>query len=228
VIAMLENFNRYVVANIGALSDGLWVTVYVCFWAFLLAIVLGLVACFVRMRVPYLRVVAIAYIEFCRATPILVQLLWVNYVWPEIFGFPQTVTGAGIIALALQSSGYLAETFRSGFEGLPKGQREAALAVGMSRWRIVSRIEMPQVTLVIAPLVINQLAVVVKSSTLVSVIAISDLMYQGLKIVNQWYEPIEVLTTIALIYFILLFAISRTANYAYVHFQAKFGLANAR
>jgi polar amino acid transport system permease protein len=225
---MLENFNRYVLANLGALFDGLWVTIYVCFWAFLLAIVLGLLACCVRMRVPYVRAIAIAYIEFCRATPILVQLLWVNYVWPEIFGFPQTVTGAGIIALALQSSGYLAETFRSGFEGLPKGQSEAALAVGMNRWRIVSRIEMPQVALVIAPLVINQLAVVVKSSTLVSVIAISDLMYQGLKIVNQWYEPIEVLTTIALIYFVLLFGISRAANYAYVHFQAKFGLANAR
>jgi polar amino acid transport system permease protein len=225
---MLENFNRYVLANLGALFDGLWVTIYVCFWAFLLAIVLGLIACFGRMRVPYVRAIAIAYIEFCRATPILVQLLWVDYVWPEIFGFPQTVTGAGIIALALQSSGYLAETFRSGFEGLPKGQSEAALAVGMNRWRIVSRIEMPQVALVIAPLVINQLAVVVKSSTLVSVIAISDLMYQGLKIVNQWYEPIEVLTTIALIYFTLLFGISRAANYAYVHFQAKFGLANAR
>lgn len=225
---MLENFNRYVLANLGALFDGLWVTIYVCFWAFLLAIVLGLISCFVRMRVPYVRAIAIAYIEFCRATPILVQLLWVNYVWPEIFGFPQTVIGAGIIALALQSSGYLAETFRSGFEGLPNGQSEAALALGMNRWRILSRIEMPQVALVIAPLVINQLAVVVKSSTLVSVIAISDLMYQGLKIVNQWYEPIEVLTTIALIYFILLFGISRAANYAYVHFQAKFGLANAR
>ena len=150
------------------------------------------------MRVPYVRAIAIGYIEFCRATPILVQLLWVNYVWPEIFGFPQTVIGAGVIAFALQSSGYLAETFRSGFEGLPNGQSEAALAVGMNRWRILSRIETPQVGLVIAPLVINQLAVVVKSSTLVSVIAISDLMYQGLKIVNQWYEPIEVLTTIAL------------------------------
>jgi polar amino acid transport system permease protein len=225
---VLENFNRYVLANLGALFDGLWVTIYVCFCAFLLAIVLGLISCFVRMRVPYVRAIAIAYIEFCRATPILVQLLWVNYVWPEIFGFPQTVIGAGIIALALQSSGYLAETFRSGFEGLPNGQSEAALALGMNRWRILSRIEMPQVALVIAPLVINQLAVVVKSSTLVSVIAISDLMYQGLKIVNQWYEPIEVLTTIALIYFILLFGISRAANYAYVHFQAKFGLANAR
>lgn len=55
---------------------------------------------------------------------ILVQLLWVNYVWPEVFGFPQTVTGAGVIALALQSSGYLAETFRSGFEGVAEGQRE--------------------------------------------------------------------------------------------------------
>jgi polar amino acid transport system permease protein len=157
-----------------------------------------------------------------------VQLLWVNYVWPEIFGFPQTVTGAGIIALALQSSGYLAETFRSGFDGLPKGQREAAAAVGMSRWRVLYRIELPQVALVAMPLVINQLAVIVKSSTLVSVIAISDLMYQGLKIVNQWYEPIEVLTAIALAYFLLIFSISRVANAVYVHFQAKFGIAGYR
>jgi polar amino acid transport system permease protein len=75
---------------------------------------------------------------------------------------------------------------------------------------------------------VNQLAVVVKSSTLVSIIAIPDLMYQGLKIVNQWYEPIEVLTTIALTYFALLFAISRIANYAYVYFQTKFGIASSR
>src|ERR1700761_3604075 len=225
---MLENFNRYVLANLGALFDGLWVTIYVCFWAFLLAIVLGLIACFVRMRVPYVRAIAIAYIEFCRATPILVQLLWVNYVWPEVFGFPRTVTGAGILALALQSSGYLAETFRSGFEGLPKGQREAAEAIGMNRWRTIWRVEVPQIALVVAPMVINQLAVVVKSSTLVSVIAIADLMYAGLKIVNQWYEPIEVLTTIALAYFVLIFLISSAANYAYVHFQTRFGLAAQR
>jgi polar amino acid transport system permease protein len=225
---MIENFNRFVIANLGSLLGGLWVTTYVCFWAFLLALLLGAVVCFIRLRIPYLRVVAIGYIEFFRATPILVQLLWVNYVWPAIFGFPQTVTGAGILALALQSSGYLAETFRSGLEGLPKGQCEAALAVGMSRWRTMYRIQAPQVALVVAPVVINQLAVVVKSSTLVSVIAIADLMYEGLKIVNQWYEPIEVLTTIALGYFILIFAISSIANYAYVHFQTKFGISPQR
>jgi polar amino acid transport system permease protein len=225
---MIENFNRYVLANLEPLLSGLWVTLYVCFWSFLLALVLGLAACLIRMRGGLLRYLAIPYIEFCRATPILVQLLWVNYVWPELFGFPQTVTGAGIIALGLQSSGYLAETFRSGFEGLPNGQREAAAAVGMNRWRVLYRIELPQVILVAMPLVINQLAVIVKSSTLVSVIAISDLMYQGLKIVNQWYEPIEVLTAIALVYFLLIFSISRIANTVYVHFQTKFGVAGYR
>src|SRR5579862_1640951 len=198
-MAFADNFNRFVLANLGPLFAGLWVTVYVCFWAFLLALLLGAVVCFVRLRIPYLRFLALAYVEFFRATPILVQLLWVNYVWPEVFGFPSTVVGAGILALALQSSGYLAETFRAGFEGLPKGQREAADASGISRWRTLWRVEVPQVALVVAPMVLHQLAVVVKSSTLVSVIAIADLMYAGLQIVNQWYEPIEVLTTIALV-----------------------------
>ena len=227
-MAFADNFNRFVLANLGPLFAGLWVTVYVCFWAFLLALVLGAVVCFIRLRIPLLKYAAIAYVEFFRATPILVQLLWVNYVWPEVFGFPNTVVGAGILALALQSSGYLAETFRAGFEGLPKGQREAADAIGISHWRTIWRVEVPQVALVVAPMVINQLAVVVKSSTLVSVIAIADLMYAGLKIVNQWYEPIEVLTTIALAYFVLIFAISGVANYAYVHFQTKFGLVAQR
>jgi polar amino acid transport system permease protein len=227
-MTFVDNFNRFVLANLGPLFSGLWVTVYVCFWAFLLALLLGAAVCFIRLQIPYLKFVAIAYVEFFRATPILVQLLWVNYVWPEVFGFPRTVTGAGILALALQSSAYLAETFRSGFEGLPKGQREAAEVVGMSRRRIIWRIELPQIALVVAPMVINQLAVVVKSSTLVSVIAIADLMYAGLKIVNQWYEPIEVLTTIALVYFVLIFAISSIANYAYAHFQTKFGLVTQR
>lgn len=223
---MLENFNRFVVANIGSLASGLWVTAYISLIAFLFAVVLGAFVCFVRLRFRWLRPIAIAYIEFFRATPILVQLLWVNYVWPAIFGFPQTVTGAGILALALQSSGYLAETFRSGFEGLPRGQREAASAIGLGRLRTVWRIEVPQVALVVAPSVINQLAVVVKSSTLVSVIAITDLMYEGLKVVNQWYEPIEVLTSIALAYFLLIFAISSSANFVYVYFQTKFGIAS--
>jgi polar amino acid transport system permease protein len=222
---MLENFNRFVIANLDVLLQGLGVTIEICLSAFLLAAMLGLVACLVRLYVPYVRGLAVAYIEFCRATPIFVQLLWVNYVWPGLFGFPSTVMGAGIIALALQSSGYLAETFRSGIEGLHRGQVEAALAVGMSRPQILWRIVMPQVLLVMAPSFVNQMAVVVKSSTLVSVIAIPDLMYRALAIVNQWFQPIEVLTSTALLYVAVIFAISTLANRISARFRASFGLA---
>ncbi len=209
---MIDNFNRFVLSNIDVLAHGLWITLYVCAAAFSLGLVLGLIACLVRLYVPFIRYIAIAYIEFCRATPILVQLLWVNYVWPEIFGFPTTVMGAGIIALALQSSGYVAETLRSGFEGMQKGQIESARALGMRFPQILGRITLPQVLLVVAPSLINQIAVVIKSSTLVSVISIPDLMYEAMKIVNRWYEPIEILTSVALIYFIMIFFASYLIN----------------
>lgn len=145
---MINNFDRYVLANSDFLLHGMYVTLYICASAFALAFVLGLLACLLRLYVPPLRPVAIGYIEFCRATPIFVQLLWVNYVWPELFGFPQSVEAAGVIALAMQSSGYLAETFRAGIEGLPRGQLEAGLAVGMTRWKTMRRIVAPQVALV--------------------------------------------------------------------------------
>ena len=105
-------------------------TIYVCFWAFLLAIVLGLIACFVRMRVPYVRAVAIGYIEFCRATPILVQLLWVNYVWPELFGFPQSAIGAGIIALAIAIERISGGDVPVRHRGTAEGQCEAGSPSG--------------------------------------------------------------------------------------------------
>lgn len=224
---MIDNFQRLVLGNLGVLLTGLSVTARVCSLAFLLAVGLGLAACLVRLYVPVLRVSAIWYIEFCRATPIFVQLLWVNYVWPELFGFPQTVMGAGVIALALQSSGYLAETFRSGIEGLPRGQREAGLAVGMTPVQIMQRIVMPQVVLVMAPSIVNQMTVVIKSSTLVSVIAIPDLMYEALKLVNMWFEPIEILTSTALLYAGAIFVISMLAKRVSDYFRSKFGLAES-
>lgn len=221
---MLGNAERLVWGNRDLFLEGLSVTLQICFIAFLLAVVLGLTACLVRLYVPLLRMIAIAYIEFCRATPIFVQLLWVNYAWPEVFGFPYTVFQAGIIALALQSSGYLAETFRAGIEGLPRGQREAALAVGMTETQAMRRIILPQAALTMAPSIVNQLVVVIKSSTLVSVIAIPDLMYQAMRIVHQWFEPIEVLSCVALIYIALIFTISATARRFAEHLRRRYGL----
>src|SRR5262245_66597124 len=104
-----------------------------------------------------LRPIAIVLIEFFRDTPIFVQLMWVSYVWPELFGFPGSFFAAGWLALGLQSSGYLAETFRTGIEGVPRGQREAAFSAGMSPAQTFSRIIMLLVLLATAPSISTQL-----------------------------------------------------------------------
>jgi polar amino acid transport system permease protein len=161
---------------------------------------------------------------FFRATPIFVQLMWVNYVWPEVLGWPNTFFTAGWVALALQSSGYLAETFRTGIEAVPKGHREAAASTGMPQLLIFRRIVMPQALLTAAPSLVNQFTVIVKSSTLVSVITVPDLMFQSQKIVNIWYEPIEVLTATAGIYIAFIFLISQAGKLVSDWLRRTFGL----
>lgn len=204
----MGNWQRLVWNQRDALLAGLVVTIKVCAIAFVIAVLVGLLLCLVRMYVRPLRLVAILLIEFFRATPILVQLLWVNYVWPAVFGWPDSFFAAAWAALALQSSGYLAETFRGAIEGVAKGQREAGYSVGMSPVQVFWRIVLPQAALSSAPSIVNQFTVIVKSSTLVSVITVPDLMYQSQKIVNVWYEPIEILTATAALYIALVFVVS--------------------
>ena len=135
------------------------------------------------------------------------------YVWPALFGWPNAFFEAAWLALALQSSGYLAETFRGAIEAIPKGQREAAYSVGMSPVQVFWRIVLPQAALSSSPSIVNQFTVIVKSSTLVSVITVPDLMFQSQKIVNIWYEPIEILTATAALYIVLVFLVSAAGKH---------------
>jgi polar amino acid transport system permease protein len=223
----MGNWERLVWNQRDALLSGFAVTVEVCVIAFAAAIVGGLVLCLVRLYVAPLRPVAVVLIEFFRDTPIFVQLMWVAYVWPELFGFPRGFFAAGWIALALQSSGYLAETFRAGIEGVPRGQREAAFSAGMSPLQTFARIVMPQVALASAPSIVNQFTVIVKSSTLISVITVPDLMSQSQRLVNIWYEPIEILTATAAIYIVFVFLISAAGKLLADYLRRRYGLAMA-
>jgi polar amino acid transport system permease protein len=221
----MGNWERLVWNQRHLLLDGLAVTLEICLIAFAAAIVGGLALCLVRLYVRPLRPAAIALIEFFRATPIFVQLLWVNYVWPEVFGWPQTFFTAAWVALALQSSGYLAETFRAGIEAVPRGQREAGLSAGMSHALAFRRIVLPQVLLMVAPSLVNQFTVIVKSSTLVSVITVQDLMFQSQKIVHTWLDPIEILTATAAIYILVVFAVSALGKALADVLRRRYGLA---
>jgi len=223
----MGNWERLVWNQRYVLLDGLLVTIEVCLIAFAAAIVGGLTLCLLRLYVRPLRPVAVALIEFFRATPIYVQLMWVAYVWPELFGWPNTFFTAGWLALALQSSGYLAETFRAGIEAVPRGHREAGYAVGLSPPTVFARIVMPQVALTVAPSIVNQFTVIVKSSTLISVITVPDLMLQALRLVHVWYEPIEILTTTAAIYIAFVFLVSLIGKLAADALRRRYGLAAA-
>ena len=183
-------------------------TAEICLIGFFVAVVLGLLACLIKKYLRPLRYFAEFYIQFCRNTPIYVQLLWVNYVWPDIIGWPTSSFSAGWMALGLQSSGYLAETFRAGIEGITKGQIEAAHSLGMSFAKTMRRIILPQAALNMAPSIMNQFLVLVKSSTLVSVIAVPDLMYEALRLTAIWFEPIEILSFTALLYVVIVFVLS--------------------
>jgi polar amino acid transport system permease protein len=196
------------------LVTGIWITVLLSVVSMLLAMVVGLVACLGTLaRSRLIRAPSILYVEFCRNTPVLVQLVWVHYAWPEVLGIKFDAFTSSMIALALQSSGYLAEEYRAGIESIEKGQIEAAQSLGMTYRRLMRRIVIPQAFIRMVPGILNQFVTCFKSTSIVSIIAVPDLMYQAGLIVSATFLPMPVYTAVALTYFVLVFAVSSLVRY---------------
>ena len=119
------------------------------------------------------------------------------------------------------------ETFRGGIEAVPRGHREAAYSLGMPTLLTFRRIIARQVALATAPSIVNQFTVIVKSSTLVSVITVKDLMFESQKIVNTWYEPIEILTATAAIYIVIVFLVSIAGKTLADSLRKRYGISAA-
>jgi His/Glu/Gln/Arg/opine family amino acid ABC transporter permease subunit len=212
--------------NSDLLLSGLWVTIQVSLLAFAVSLFAGLVLCMGTIaRTRPIRWPAILVMEFCRNTPILVQLFWVHFAWPEILGITFTPWQSAVTALALQSSGYLAEEFRAGIESIDRGQVEAAQSLGMTYPRLMYRIVIPQAVIRVLPGILNQFVTCFKSSSIVSIIAVPDLMYYASLIVSQTFLAMPVYTIVALIYFLMVMGISwlmrlatrRLPNFGYFH-----------
>jgi polar amino acid transport system permease protein len=189
-----------------------------------IAMVAGLVACLcVLSPRRVLRYPVSVVIEFCRNTPILVQVIWIHYALPDLIGLKFTAYTSATISLAMQSSGYLAEEYRAGIESIDRGQFEAAQSLGMTYGRLMRRVVIPQAVLRITPGLLNQYVNCFKSTSIVSIIAVPDLMYYASMIVTSTFLPMPVYTLVALIYFGLVFAmamavrmaVSRLPNFSY-------------
>ncbi len=172
-------------------------------------IVLGTVLALMRLsRSRPLSAVAAAYIDVFRGTPLLAQILFVFYGLPQVLGFPLSSLAAGLLALSLNSAAYVAEIVRSGIQSVEKGQIEAAQSTGMTHGQIMRYIVLPQAFRRIIPPLGNEFIAMLKDSSLVSVIAMEDLMRRGQLLGSRTFRYFEVLLAVTVMYLVLTRAVS--------------------
>ena len=190
---------------------GTQATVYYSVISLVLACVIGMLVALMRLSpVAPLRWIARGYIDFVRGTPALVQIFFVYFGMPSL-GVNISPPVAAVIALAINSGGYLAEIFRGGIVSVERGQPEAARSLGMSRGQAMRRIILPQAALRVIPAASGEFTNLVKGTSLLSTISVVELTRVAQVIVGVTFRPIEAYIAIAVIYFMLNFVIAQSA-----------------
>ena len=192
---------------------GIWYTIVITIFSVLIGIILGTLLALMRLsKNPILHWVAVCYIEFIRGTPQMVQILFVYFGIGYLISNLSAIV-AGIIAIGLNSGAYVAEDIRSGIDSLPKGQMEAARCLGLSRVKAFRYVIIPQAIKNIWPALGNEFITLLKDSSLVSVIGVSELMYQTQLVQTSTYRGVLPLFIAMIIYFIMTFSLTRLLNY---------------
>ena len=198
-----------VIPDIPFLLVGVPLTLGLTLAAFVLGTVVALPMAIVRIaRPPVLTQVTTVWIEFFRTTPPLIHIFWPYYVFPVVFDIHLSAVTVVIMALAANTSAQMAEIFRAGLQAVPKGQREAAAVLGLSPWHRLWDVILPQaVRLIMAPSA-NTVVSLLKDSSLAAIIAVPELMNRGQLLSTETFRPLEVLTLVAILYFILTYPLA--------------------
>jgi polar amino acid transport system permease protein len=184
---------------------GTSVTVALTAAVVILGLAIGLVAGLAQIsRFAALRWLSWGYIELFRLTPLLVQLLWFYYGLPLLIGVEMTAITASVLSLSLYGGSFYAEVIRGGIVSIERGQEEAGLALGMMPGQVMRRIVLPQALRRMLPPLMNQSIIQFKNTSLVSILAVPDLLYQAQSAAMETYRPLEVYSAIAMIYFMVL------------------------
>ena len=196
-------------SNLRFLVSGLTDTVLVSLSAIVVSVVLGLLVAMAGLSSRlWLKRLSRVYVEVLRAIPLLVLLLWVFYGLPVIIGLQLSVFATGVLAMALSDSAFEAEIFRAGIQSVPQGQIEAAKSLGLS-WALQMRlVVIPQAVRVILPALGNQFVYVLKMSSLISVIGLSELTRKANELNVNEYRPLEIYTLLVVEYLVLILLVS--------------------
>ena len=198
------------------LAYGVWITILLSMVSGFASLTAGLVIALLRLYGPgWLRVPIVLYIDSMRAIPVLVVLVWTYFALPIVAGVTMSPFTAALIGLTVHLAAYAAEIVRAGIESVRPGQTRAALALGMSRAQLVRRILLPQAIVRMLPAFGSLLSITIKDTAIASVIAVPELMRQSETVAGQSFQPIEVFSFAMLLYFLILFPVTRGVDRFY-------------
>jgi His/Glu/Gln/Arg/opine family amino acid ABC transporter permease subunit len=203
----------------GFLFEGLRETIYLALVSVALSAVIGLLFALGRLaRRRWIRWPSIFYIEAVRALPVLLLIVYFSIkgsdLFRPIFGadFELPRFWAGVLGLTLYTSAVLAEIIRAGIVSLPRGQTEASRALGLSQAQTMRFVILPQALRLMVPAMMAQLTTVIKDTSLVGTIGVFEFLRQAKTIFTQFFNPIEVLLIVAVVYFVICFALSQASR----------------
>ena len=187
-----------------ALLTGLWTNVLLTGLGFVAGgIVLGTVLAIANFS-PYriVRWPVVVFVEFWRSTPLLVQAIWMHFAFPVMSGLQTTPFQSALLALVFNVAAYCSEIIRAGILGVPRGQFEAARALGLSRVVTWYKVVLPQAVKIIVPPLIGTVISIFKATAILSVLAINDLLRASSRLSSYTFKPLEIYTTAALLAFV--------------------------
>lgn len=189
--------------SLPALLEGLKITVELTFIVLAISLVLGIIVALCRLsKNRVLSAVTGFYVDFMRSTPLLVQLIYIYFVLPTI-GIRLDPFVAGVVGLSLNYSAYLSEVYRSGIQAIPRGQLDAAAALGMRPSLTMRRIVLPQAIRIVIPPLGNYFVALFKDTSLVSVLTLQELLFSGQIIISRTYDYFTIYTMVLLLYFLV-------------------------
>ena len=206
---VLSPSNASGLTNLKFLISGITTTIYISTISIIIAMLVGLLIAIPAItKNKYLTYINVFYVEVVRSVPLLVLILWVYYGLPILTGFSFSPFVSGIIALSISESAFMAEIFRGGINAIKKTQWEAATSLGLNFSKKLKLVILPQAFKVILPALGNQFVYVLKMSSLVSIIGISDLTRKANELVVSTYRPLEIYSFLILEYLILILIVS--------------------
>ncbi|ALX48597.1 amino acid ABC transporter permease [Lentibacillus amyloliquefaciens] len=191
------------------LFTGLYYTLLISVVGLLIGFILGAIFGLGRISpIKIIRYISVVFIETIRGTPVLVQAIWIYFALPLIIQFEIESVVAGIIVIALNSGAYIAEIVRGAVQSIDKGQMEAGRSLGLNQGQAMRYIIWPQAFKRMIPPLGNQFIISIKDTSLLSVILVPELIFQGRLIAANHFNAVEIYTTVAVFYLAITLTLS--------------------